>query len=55
MNLVEYTKLPGVSDLPTQVKARFAQALKAEDEGDTVKAEAKLAEALEAEAQSRAA
>lgn len=47
--MAEYSKMPGVSDLPMTVRAKFIGALKAEDEGDNVKAAAKLDEAVEAE------
>lgn len=42
MNTLEYSKLDGVKDLPIKVRGPFAQALKAEDEGDHTKAEGKL-------------
>ena len=45
-NLITITKEPGVEDLPTKVKARFAQAIKAERAGDNERAELKLAEAI---------
>lgn len=45
-SLISITKEPGVEDLPTKVKARFAQAIKAERAGDHVRAEEKLAEAI---------
>lgn len=47
--MAEYSKMPGVSDLPMTVRAKFIGALKAEDDGDHVKAAAKLDEAVEAE------
>jgi hypothetical protein len=55
MTLIEYTKLPGVSDLPSQVRAKFAQALKKEDEGDESAASLFLVNAIEAENQNKAA
>ena len=49
MNLLEVSKLPGVSDItPVKAKAKFAQALKAEAEGDHTKAESLLEEACAA-------
>lgn len=47
--LVELVRLPGVSDLPVQVKWHFAKALNAEREGDTTLAEVELHKAVEAE------
>lgn len=49
MRISEVAKLPGVADLPTLVRGRFAQALMAEAAGDHAKAQAKLDEAVEAE------
>jgi len=54
MTLTEYAKLPGVADLPMQVKARFIAALKAEDNGDHATAAAKLDEAVALETELRA-
>jgi hypothetical protein len=47
--LVELVRLPGVSDLPVQVKWHFVQALIAELEGNTARAESELHRAVEAE------
>jgi hypothetical protein len=47
--LVELVRLPGVSDLPVQVKWHFAHALIAEMEGNTARAESELNLAVEAE------
>jgi hypothetical protein len=47
--LSEIIKLPGVSDLPAQVRWFFAQALKAEMEGNVTLAEVELHLAVEAE------
>ena len=44
--LVAITREPGVEDLPSKVKARFAMAIKAERAGDNERAEEKLAEAI---------
>jgi hypothetical protein len=48
--IVEVAKLPGVKDLPVQVRWRFAKALIAEREGNTTLAEVELHRAVEAEA-----
>jgi hypothetical protein len=48
--LSEVIKLPGVTDLPAQVRWLFAQALKAEMEGDSAQAEELLELAVEWEA-----
>lgn len=53
MTLAEYSKLPGISDLPMTVRAPFIQALKAEDEGDNAKAAEKLDTAVAAETKYR--
>lgn len=37
---------PGVKDLPVQVRSPFISAIRAEQDGDKEKAEAKLAEAI---------
>jgi hypothetical protein len=47
--LSEVIKLPGVSDLPVQVKWHFAHALIAEMEGNIARAESELTLAVEAE------
>ena len=47
--LTEIRNEPGVKDLPLSVGGKFAQAIRAEREGDVAKAEAKLIEAVEAE------
>ena len=50
MALTEVTKLPGVSDLkPLTCKAKFAQALRAEGQGEYDKAEVLLADAVAVE------
>lgn len=46
MSLIDITKLPGVSDLPTMQKAKFGQALKLEAQGNYAAAEVKLSEAV---------
>jgi hypothetical protein len=48
--LSDVIKLPGVSDLPAQVRWLFARAVKAEMEGDPTKAEELLELAVEWEA-----
>jgi hypothetical protein len=48
--LSDVLKLPGVADLPAQVRWLFAQALQAELEGDPTKAEELLELAVEWEA-----
>jgi hypothetical protein len=48
--LLEVAQLPGVKDLPLQVRRHFAKALNAEREGDTTLAEVELHRAVEAEA-----
>lgn len=48
-SLVDISKLPGVSDLPMRVKGPFAQALKFEANGETVKANEALDKAILAE------
>jgi hypothetical protein len=45
--LSEVITLPGVSDLPAQVRWLFARALKAESEGETTQAEELLRLAVE--------
>ena len=47
--LTDIRNEPGVVDLPLSVGGKFAQAIKAEREGDIAKAEAKLIEAVAAE------
>lgn len=47
--LPDIIKLPGLNDLHMKVKGPFAQALKAEANGDTAKANARLDAAVEAE------
>jgi hypothetical protein len=47
---VEVAKLPGVKDLPVQVRLHFTKALIAEMEGNTTLAEVELHLAVEAEA-----
>jgi hypothetical protein len=47
--LLEIARLPGVSDLPVQVKWHIAKALIAEMEGYTSRAESELNLAVEAE------
>lgn len=49
MSLSDIMKEDGVSDLPTMVKGKFAQALRAERQGDDDLAYAKLLEAILAE------
>ena len=44
--LMDIVKETGVSDLPMKIKAKFAQAIKAEREGDNARAEEKLREAV---------
>lgn len=46
MSLLEISKLPGLNDLNLMCRAKFAQALKAEELGDHVKAEQCLIEAV---------
>jgi hypothetical protein len=48
--LSEVIKLPGVADLPAQVRWLFARALTAESEGDTTRAAELLDLAIEWEA-----
>jgi hypothetical protein len=45
--LSEAIKLPGVADLPAQVRWLFARALKAESEGETMQTAELLALAVE--------
>ena len=47
--LMDIVREDGVRDLPTKAKARFAQAIKAEREGDDKRAAEKLDEAVAAE------
>ena len=44
--LTQVTKEPGLADLPLQVRAKFAQALRLEAQGDHAGAEVKLNEAI---------
>ena len=53
MGVKDIAALPGVSDLPIQVKSKFIQALKAEDTGDYAKAEEYLNQAIEKEEASK--
>jgi hypothetical protein len=48
--VLELAQLPGVKDLPVQVRWRFAKAIIAEREGNTTQAEVELHLAVEAEA-----
>ena len=51
MKLQDVAKLDGVKDLPMKVKARFAQALMAEAQGNAAEAEQKLNDAIAIEAE----
>lgn len=53
-SLTEIRKMPGVSDLSLKVGGPFAQALKAEAEGDYVKAGEYLNKAVSAEQSEKA-
>ncbi len=47
--LIQFTKMGGVSDLPSKVRALFATALRAEAQGDTGRALEQLDKAVTAE------
>ena len=47
--ILEVAKLPGVKDLPPQVRLHFIKALTAEREGNVTLAEVELHRAVEAE------
>ena len=55
MGVKDIAALPGVADLPIQVKSKFIQALKAESAGDFAKAEDFLAQAVAKEEEQKAA
>ena len=46
VSLMAITKMPGVCDLPIRVRNKFAQAIRAEVQGDSAVAAAKLDEAI---------
>jgi len=51
VSLMAITKQPGVCDLPIRVRNKFAQAIRAEMQGEDKAAETKLSEALTIEAE----